>query len=153
MLCCWVVSSFQLFATPWTAVHKDPLSSTVSRSLLRWGPATLISIQSQNRSSNPGDLGQKTRGAKSLQSCSTFCNLIDSSPPGFFVHGFLQARILEWVTRPSSRGSSQPRDWTQVFYVCFLHWQAGSLPLEPMGSPRGPEANCSSSSWNRTQRF
>ena len=34
--------------------------------------------------------------------------------------GFLQARILEWVAMPSSRGSSQPRDWTQVSYVPSL---------------------------------
>ena len=34
---------------------------------------------------------------------------------GFFVHGILQARILQWVAKTLSRGSSQPRDWTQVF--------------------------------------
>ena len=39
------------------------------------------------------------------------------SPPGSFVHGILQARVLEWVARPSSRGSSQPRDGTQVSYI------------------------------------
>ena len=33
--------------------------------------------------------------------------------PGSSVHGILQARILEWVAVPFSRGSSQPRDWTQ----------------------------------------
>ena len=44
------------------------------------------------------------------------------SLPGFSVQGILQARILEWVTLPSSRGSSWPR-----------HWQAGSLPLAPPG--------------------
>ena len=36
--------------------------------------------------------------AKSLQSCLTLCDLIDSSPPGSSVPGILQARILEWVT-------------------------------------------------------
>ena len=36
------------------------------------------------------------------------------SPPGPSVHGIFQARILEWVTIPSSRGSSQPRDQTWV---------------------------------------
>ena len=36
------------------------------------------------------------------------------SPPGSSVHGILQVRILEWVAIPSSRGSSQPRDRTQV---------------------------------------
>ena len=39
---------------------------------------------------------------------------MDYIPPGFSVHGILQARILEWVAIPSSRGSSQPRDPTQV---------------------------------------
>ena len=47
---------------------------------------------------------------KSLQSCLTLCDSMDSSPPGSFVCGILQARILEWVAMPSSRGSSQPRD-------------------------------------------
>ena len=35
--------------------------------------------------------------AKSLQSCLTLCDLIDSNPPGFPVPGILQARILKWV--------------------------------------------------------
>ena len=35
----------------------------------------------------------------------------------YTVHGILQARILEWVTFPFSRGSSQPRDWTQVSHI------------------------------------
>ena len=35
--------------------------------------------------------------AKSLQSCPTLCDPIDGSPPGFSVHGILQARVLEWV--------------------------------------------------------
>ena len=44
--------------------------------------------------------------AKSLQSCPTLCNPMDHSPPGSSVHGILQAKILEWVAMPSSRGSS-----------------------------------------------
>jgi len=36
------------------------------------------------------------------------------SPPGSSVHGILQARILEWVAIPFSRGSSRPRDQTPV---------------------------------------
>ena len=42
------------------------------------------------------------------------------SPPGSSVHGILQARILEWVAISSSRGSSQPRDWTQVSCVSCI---------------------------------
>ena len=52
--------------------------------------------------------------AKSLQSCLTLCNPMDCSPPGSSVQGILQARILEQVAMPSSRGSSQPREWTEI---------------------------------------
>ena len=45
---------------------------------------------------------------------STFCSPLDCSPPGSSVHGILQARILEWVAMPFSRGSSQTRDRTWV---------------------------------------
>ena len=48
--------------------------------------------------------------AKSQQLCPTLYDPTDCSPPGFSVHGILQARILEWVSMPSSRGSSQLRD-------------------------------------------
>ena len=44
--------------------------------------------------------------AKLLQSCPTLCDSVDCSLPGFSVHGILQARTLEWVAMPSSRGSS-----------------------------------------------
>ena len=40
------------------------------------------------------------------QSCLTLCDSMDCSPPGSSVHGILQARILEWVAMPSTRGSS-----------------------------------------------
>ena len=49
---------------------------------------------------------------KVAQSRLTLCNPMD-----YTVHGILQARILEWVAVPSSRGSSQPRDRTYV--VCL----------------------------------
>ena len=48
--------------------------------------------------------------AKSLQSCLTLCDPMDGSLLGSSVHGILQARILEWVGMPSSRGSSRPGD-------------------------------------------
>ena len=56
------------------------------------------------------------------------------SPPGSSVHGILQARILEWVAMPSSRGSSRPRDRTASPASPAL--QAGSLPTEPPGKPQ-----------------
>jgi len=54
--------------------------------------------------------------------------------PSSSIHGILQARILEQIAMPSSRGSSQLRDQTCVSYI-YLHWQAGSLPLAPPGKP------------------
>ena len=74
-----------------------------------------------------------------LHACSvtclhpTLCHPMDCSPPGSSVHGILQARILEWVAIPFSRGSSRLRDQTHIF--CLLHWQASSLPLSYLGSP------------------
>ena len=49
-----------------------------------------------------------------IQSCSTLFDPVDCSLLGSSVHGILQARILEWVAIPFSRGSSQPRYQTQV---------------------------------------
>ena len=52
-----------------------------------------------------------------------FSDPIDCSPPGSSVHGVLQARILEWVAMPSSRGFFQHRDQTCVSYVfCIGRW-------------------------------
>ena len=51
--------------------------------------------------------------AKVTQLCPTLCNATDYIVE-YIVHGILQARILVWVVFPSSRGSSQPRDRTQV---------------------------------------
>ena len=64
-------------------------------------------------------------GAKSLHLCLTLCDPMDHSPPGSSVHGILQARILEWVAMPFSRGSSRPRDQTQVSNIAgrfFTSW-------------------------------
>ena len=61
--------------------------------------------------------------AKLLQSHLTLCDPMDCSPPGFYVHGILQARILEWVAMLSSRGSSWLRGWTHVSHIsCIGKW-------------------------------
>ena len=48
------------------------------------------------------------------------CNSVDCNPPGSSVHRILQARILEWVAIPLSRGSSWPRDLTCISYVSCI---------------------------------
>jgi len=52
---------------------------------------------------------------KVAQSCPTLCNPMDC-----IVHGIPQVRILEWVAFPFSRGSSQPRDRTQVSHTAGM---------------------------------
>ena len=64
------------------------------------------------------------------QSCLVLCNPVDCSPPVSSVHGILQARILEWVAIPFSRGSSQPRDQTWVSCTA-----GGLYNLSHQGSP------------------
>ena len=59
---------------------------------------------------------------KVTQLCATLCD-----PRDYTVHGILQARILEWVDFPFSRGSSQPR---------YPDLQANSLPAEPQEKPK-----------------
>ena len=72
--------------------------------------------------------------AKLLQSCLVL-TLLDWSLPGSIVHGILQERILQWVAVPSSRGSSWPRDRSQVTYGSCIGRLALSLPLAPSGKP------------------
>ena len=65
------------------------------------------------------------------QSCQTLCDSMDCSPPGSSVPGIFQAKILDWVAIPFSRGSSQPRGQTQV--SCAAGWFF--LMFEPPGKP------------------
>ena len=75
--------------------------------------------------------------------CLTLCGPMDCSPPGSFVYGIFQARILEWVAISSSKGSSWPRD----LFLHFLHCQADSLPWSHLGSlPAVPECSLFSAS-------
>ena len=57
---------------------------------------------------------------KLTQLCLTLSNPMDCSPQGFSVYGILQARILEWVAIPFSRGSSWPRGRSQVPHIAGI---------------------------------
>ena len=65
----------------------------------------------------------------SVTSVMSDCHAMDCSLPGYSVHGVLQAVILEWVAMPSSRGSSQPRNQTQVSCIA-----GGFFTAEPLTS-------------------
>ena len=75
-----------------------------------------------------------------MLSCFTrvwlFCDPMDCSPPGSSVHGTLQARILEWVAMPSSKGIFSTQG-SSPHLLCLLHcrwilchWATGEAPLE-----------------------
>ena len=94
---------------------------------------------------------------KVTQSCPTLCNPTDCSLSGSSVYGILQARILEWVPMPFSRGSALPRDWTQnpgrnSFPTCSLNpcsdmatWQWGNWgPVQGRAAGRGSVHSSSS---------
>ena len=103
------------------SVINSHTSSSLSRkeawiqTLVRWLSGTLVP------SSRPaGFLNEWMNEVKVVQSCPTLCDPMDYTVPGI-----LQARILEWVAFPFSRGSSQPRDQTQVFRIVggfFTSW-------------------------------
>ena len=78
------------------------------------------------------------RCAQSLQFCPTSCDLMDCSLPNSSVHGIFQARIVEWVVRPSSRASSQHRDQTWVSCIA-----GGFFSPEPPGEPLSGGGNSS----------
>ena len=54
--------------------------------------------------------------------CPTLRGPMDCSPPGSSIHVILQARILEWVSFSFTRGSSWPRDQTQVSRIAGRHF-------------------------------
>ena len=94
-----------LFATMWTVAHQAPLSMGFPRQeywseLLFPSPGNLPDPGIEPAS--PALAGGFFTtwiilAAKSLQSCPTLCDPIDSSPPGSPIPGILQARTLEWV--------------------------------------------------------
>ena len=75
------------------------------------------------------------------QLCPTLWDLMDCNLTGFSVHGILQARILQWVAIPFSRGSSQHRNQTQVSFIAgrfFTVWTTREAQLglySPRNSP------------------
>ena len=69
---------------------------------------------------------------------------MDYRPPGSSVPGILQARTLEWVVIPFSRGSSQPRDQTRVSCIAGRFFTS-----EPLGSPDSCSAISFITSFNK----
>ena len=116
-------------ARPCYAFHLDK-SITKDRLKCSWGPgrwrwpdhscplkplALLVSAPLLPRGNvSPGFSDLLAVQVWVTQLCLTLCDPMDYNLPGSSVHGILQTRILEWVAIPFSRGSSRPRDGTQV---------------------------------------
>ena len=119
-----LLSHLQLFATPWTVACQAPPSMGFSRQEYWSGvplpsPILICIIYI---------IGKKQQCYFHCESES--CSVVSDSVIPWTV-GILQARILEWVAFPFSRGSSQPRDQTQVPHCRQILYQ-----LSHQGSPR-----------------
>ena len=112
------LSRVRLFVTTCTIAHQAPLSMGFSRQEYWSGFPFLPQEIFPTQGSNPHLLRflhcgwilyhrATTQSAKSKSLSRTLCGPMDCT-----IHGILQARILEWVAFPFSRGSSQPRDRT-----------------------------------------
>ena len=97
--------------------------------VLEWGAIafSVIVIREMKIKATVRNFNIPTSEVKVVQSCATLCDPMD-----YIVHGIIQARILEWVAVPFSRGSSQPRHGTWVSCI------SNSLPAEPPGEPNIP---------------
>ena len=135
------LSRVLLFATPWTVAYQASPSMEFSRQEYWSGlPFPIFLTQGLNPAlphcrqtlyhlshrGSPKCLRLLNKlewvHAKSLHDI-WLCNTMDYRPPGCSVHGILQARMLEWVVVPSSRGCSRLMDWTWASYVsCIGSW-------------------------------
>ena len=87
-----------------------------------------------------------------IQLCLTLCNTMNCSPPASSIHGILQARILERVAIPFSRGSSWSRDQTQVSCIAgrfFTIWATRESPSNAWDYPCMRFSNA----WETVQRL
>ena len=139
-----LLSRVRLFVIPWTVAYQASLSmGFLQARILEW-----VTISFSRGSSRPRNrtwvscIGGRRfnlwaiREAQfqvyskvnqlyicmKVKSSLTLCNPMDCSPPGSSVHGIFQTRVLECVAISFSRGSSQPRDRTQVSHTagrCF----------------------------------
>ena len=85
---------------------------------------TLVSHKDLQSCKN-NSIADKKKSGFTGASMSENCSVVSINPMDFIVHGILQARILEWVTFPFSRGSSQPRNRTRVCFIAgrfFNSW-------------------------------
>ena len=120
---------------------QSPLRDVRERNHIKWLTTCLVLVMGRNgehfffflhvQINRTGF--RKQRVCSVTQSCLTLCDSMDCSPPGSSVHWIFLEQILEWVAISSFRGSSQPRDLTQVSCISCI---AGRyFTAEPPGKP------------------
>ena len=90
-------------------------------------------------------LSKRTTLCLVAQSRLILCSPMDCNPLGYSVHGDFPGKILGWVAMPSSRGSSQPRDQTQVFGVAgrfYTIWATREAPSQRTETPKDVQIIC-----------
>ena len=125
--------SERLGAHPWPRQLEDGGGEGEGLSEEVWPWAEEGVVNNSSKSFLCPDLASRLAPERDAQEqaqlCLTLCDPMDCTPPGSCVHGILQARRLEWVAMPSSRGSSRPRDRTHVsciaggFFTTAPPWQ------------------------------
>ena len=116
--------------------HKDQTSSLPAQirhhSARQWQDEKRAG-KSQGQKQGDKDSLYLGGGMKSHFSHLWLCDPMDHTPRGSSLHGIFQARILDWVIMPFSRGSSQLRDWTSslvslalagIFFITSVTWEA-----------------------------
>ena len=132
-MCVYLLSSFCLFATPWTVACEAPLSMGFPRQNYRSGvpfppprdlpdpgiePVTPVLAGGFFIWEAHNIQFSSVTFARSLQSCPTLCDPIDGSPPGSPIPGILQARTLEWAA--ISFSSSTGHHLLIIYSVVYL---------------------------------
>ena len=101
---------------------------------LTWAQQVVVTQNSGGRWTSSPVFPRWTRLCLVAQLCPTFCDPMDYSPPSSSVHVILQARILEWVAMPSSRGTV-PTKGLKLHLQSLLHCRQILYPLSYRGSP------------------
>ena len=137
---CFLQTTSRMYFLLWDVFHKDLDCFQICKILFHWSGALskiahcrdkickhrqcikLLVVQAQ-KFETVSEFLAATTAAQLLQSCPTLYDPMDHSPPGTSVRGILQARILQQIATPSSRGSSQPRDQTCISQTSFIDRQ------------------------------
>ena len=125
--CCFM--SWKLFQEIWIKTEKKKKEKTICQKTKMCSRTTQKSLRNQQQPSVNNT--QHVVKVLAAQSWPALWDPMDCSLPGSSVHGILQARILEEVAIPFSRGSSQPRDRTQVSSIAgrfFTIWVIREAP-------------------------